>query len=125
MIKNTDEEIRTIIESALRTQNLILDVQTLINNLENRGFDSRDRLLRKLVEEVGEYCEAIEYFNGSSKKVKKLQDVATPQEKLKEEIVDVVMMGLALARREELSICDVLEAIKTKLMEHDDIIKDE
>jgi NTP pyrophosphatase (non-canonical NTP hydrolase) len=85
--------------------------------LEKRGWGNRDRLLRKLMEELGEYAEAVEYDNGSSGKVKKFKDKETPQEKLHEEICDVVMMALALANNAGLKTNDVLRTIHEKLAE--------
>ena len=82
----------------------------LIGLLKNRGYQSRDRLFRKLVEECGEYAEAIELFYGATRKV----------DKLEEEIADVVMVGLALARIEGMTIEDVLNTIILKLSERED-----
>ena len=59
---------------------------------------------------------AIEYANGSTRKVAKLSSECTPQEKLHEEVSDLVMMGLALARVDGLTIEDVLINIKNKLI---------
>ena len=92
-----------------------LTLDELIALLDRRGWGNRDRLIRKLVEEFGEYCESVEYLNGSSGKIEKFKDKATPQEKLHEEICDVIMMALCLARKDGLSINEVLNRIYTKL----------
>lgn len=92
-----------------------LTLDELIALLEKRGWGARDRLIRKLMEECGEYCEAVEYLNGSSGKVEKFKNKATPQEKLHEEICDVIMMALALAAKDGLKVNDVITKIQTKL----------
>lgn len=89
----------------------------LIVLLENRGWGDRDRLIRKTMEELGEYVESVEYLYGSSGKVEKFKGKASPQEKLHEEICDVIMMALALAHKDGLSIDDVLKTIHKKLYE--------
>lgn len=94
-----------------------LTLDELIALLDKRGWGDKNRLFRKLIEECGEYAEAIEYENGSSGKVKKLKDKATPQQKLHEEICDVIMMALALAHKDGLSVDDVLKTIHKKLYE--------
>lgn len=94
---------------------LIDQVEDLIKNLRERGFDNRDRLFRKMAEEFGEYAEAIEYYNGSTRKVEKFKDKATPKEKLEEEIVDMFMIVLALGGIEGFSTCEMLERLKSKL----------
>lgn len=93
-------------------------VGDLIRNLRERGFDNRDRLFRKLVEETGEYAEAIEYNNGSTKKKEKFSGKTTPREKLEEEIVDVFMIALALGQFEGFSLYEMLDRLKTKLEQH-------
>lgn len=93
-------------------------VEYYIELLRSRGWGSRDRLLRKLMEELGEYAEAVEYDNGSTNKIKKLQDVCTPKEKLQEEICDVAMMTFALASDAGLDVDDVLMRIWLKLEKH-------
>jgi len=92
-----------------------------IDLLEKRGWGNRDRLLRKLMEELGEYAEAVEYDNGSSAKIRKFKDKATSQEKLHEEICDVAMMTLALANNAGLKTNDVLKTIHEKLAEKERI----
>lgn len=87
----------------------------LIGLLKDRGFGERDRLFRKLVEEVGEYAEAIEYEQGAERKVAKFEGKVSPKEKLVEEVVDVVIVALALARIEGLRVEGVLGAINSKL----------
>jgi NTP pyrophosphatase (non-canonical NTP hydrolase) len=96
-------------------QELVFEVEDLIRNLRERGFDNRDRLFRKLVEETGEYAEAIEYNNGSTKKVEKFKDKETPSEKLEEEIVDIFMITLALGQIERLSMAEMLKRLRDKL----------
>lgn len=93
---------------------LVGHVDKLIGLLSARGYGDRDRLLRKLMEEVGEYCEAIEYANGATRKIEKFDGI-DPQAKLKEEISDVVMVALALARIDGHLTADILEVIKEKL----------
>jgi len=93
-------------------------VDEFIGLLRARGWGNRDRLLRKLMEELGEYAEAVEYDNGSTNKVKKLKDVCTPQEKLQEEICDVAMMTFALARDAGLEVNEVLIRVWQKLAKH-------
>lgn len=116
----TQINIKSILKSILglhdRTE-LVEQVEALIRNLRERGYDDRDRLFRKLVEETGEYAEAIEYNNGSTKKVEKFKDKATPQEKLEEEIVDIFMIAVALGQIENLSIFTMLERLRKKLAE--------
>lgn len=94
-----------------------LTLDDLIVLLDKRGWGNKDRLFRKLIEECGEYAEAIEFENGSSGKVKKFKDKATPQQKLHEEICDVIMMALALAHKDGLSVDEVLKTIYKKLYE--------
>lgn len=113
MLERFKEEIAKFLQNE-RTRMLVMDVDRLIGLLKDRGYGSRDRLLRKLFEEIGEYCEAIEYSNGSTRKVQKFKGI-DPKSKLSEEISDVVMVALALARTEGLDISSVLEIIKEKL----------
>lgn len=110
-------DLRSIFMSLLGMddQELIFEVEDLIRNLRERGFDNRDRLFRKLVEETGEYAEAIEYNNGSTKKVEKFKDKETPSEKLEEEIVDIFMITLALGQIEGLSMAEMLKRLRDKL----------
>ena len=93
-----------------------LTLNELLALLDNRGWGDKHRLMRKVVEECGEYFEAVEYELGSSGKTKKFKGIATPIEKLQEEICDVVMMALAVARKDGLSVEDVLDRIKEKLI---------
>lgn len=90
------------------------EIANLLTRWKIWKTENRERLFRKLVEELGEYCEAIEFENGSTNKVEKFKDI-TPDEKLEEEICDVIMMSLALARYEGLNIEKVLENIHNKL----------
>lgn len=91
----------------------------LIGLLKDRGYNTRDRLFRKLSEEVGEYAEAIEFANGATRKVAKFGGKFTPQEKLQEEIADVIMVALALARIEGMRVEDILDTINFKLGERE------
>jgi NTP pyrophosphatase (non-canonical NTP hydrolase) len=93
---------------------LIRNVNELIDLVKKRGYEERDRLLRKLLEEIGEYCEAIEYFHGATRKIQKFKGVS-PGEKLVEEIVDVAMAALVLASIEGVNIQSALEIIRLKL----------
>jgi len=93
---------------------LIRNVNELIDLVKKRGYGDRDRLLRKLLEEIGEYCEAIEYSCGATRKVQKFKGVP-PGEKLVEEIADVTMAALVLASIEGTNVQSVLEIIKQKL----------
>jgi NTP pyrophosphatase (non-canonical NTP hydrolase) len=94
---------------------IIEEVEKLIRNLRERGYDNKERLFRKLIEEIGEYAEAIEYENGVTKKVEKLRAKATPKEKLQEEIVDVFMITLALGQIEGLSAYEMFRRVGEKL----------
>lgn len=97
----------------------------LIDNLISRGFDTRERLFRKLAEEVGEVAESIEYCNGSTRKVEKFKGKATPKEKLNEEIIDVFIVVIALGRVEGLSISDMIDGLVKKLSEQRKISESE
>jgi len=97
-----------------RSHELIREVNELIDLVKKRGYGERDRLLRKLLEETGEYCEAIEYAHGATRKIEKFKGIS-PGEKLVEEIADVTMVALALASIEGASIQNVLEIIRQKL----------
>ena len=99
-------------------KSLIENVNDLLLLLQKRGYGSRERMFRKLIEEVGEVAEAIEFDNGATRKMKKFQG-QDPKEKLVEEISDVVMAGLALARIEGLVIEDVLRNIEVKLLKRE------
>lgn len=93
-------------------------LEGLIFYLKNRGFRTRDRLFNKLMEEVGEYCEAVEFQNGSSRKVAKFSG-ENPDEKVAEEISDVLMMAFALLNYHEISIDDAVERMIRKLDGHE------
>jgi len=90
------------------------DIADLLRRWKIWENENRDRLFRKLMEEIGEYAEAIEFENGSTNKKKKFGDVSA-DDMLEEEICDVVMMALTLARYEGLEIRTVLENISKKL----------
>jgi phosphoribosyl-ATP pyrophosphohydrolase len=118
-IKKREREVLT------RSPNISLDAVLVVETADDDIFDlltrwkilkndNRDRLLRKLMEEIGEYCEAVEFENGSTHKVKKFGD-ANPSDMLEEEVCDIVMMALALARYEGLEIRAVLENVSKKL----------
>ena len=94
-------------------------VDKYIKLLEKRNWGNRDRLLRKLMEELGEYAEAVEYSNGSSAKIRKFAGKVTPEEKLREEICDVAMMVFALANNIGLKTNDVLRIVHEKLAKHE------
>ena len=99
----------------MKIKKLVKEVDVLMECLMNRGFRNRDRLLRKLIEESGEYAEAIEYNNGSTRKIAKYAGLVSAKEKLDEEVVDLVMITLALAHIEGFSIKKVLLQIFDKL----------
>lgn len=104
-------------------KSLLEDVNELMDfNHKPDWAGNKNRILRKAMEELGEYCEALEYADGSKGKAKKLAP-ATPQEKCREEVVDVVMMGLALAKTEGLTVEEVLEAIRTKITKKCGLVK--
>lgn len=114
-INDTLERLKNAVQIELPAQR----TNHLIGLLKNRGYNTRDRLIRKLCEETGEYCEAVELANGATRKLAKYPNVS-PQNKLAEEISDVVMVGLALARIEGLMIEDVLDIINRKLGEREE-----
>ena len=89
----------------------IENVDYLIGVLKNRGY-KRDRLFRKLVEEMGEYSETLEMIDNFKKEKLKGRD---PNELAKLEICDVIMDGFALAETHGLKINDVLEIIREKI----------
>lgn len=93
------------------------DIADLLTRWKIWENENRDRLFRKLIEEIGEYAEAIEFENGSTNKKKKFGDVSA-DDMLEEEICDVVMMALALARYEGLNIRTVLKNVSKKLEKH-------
>ena len=90
------------------------DIADLLTRWKIWETENRDRLFRKLMEEIGEYAEAIEFENGSTHKKKKFGD-ANPDDMLEEEVCGIAMMVLALARYEGLEIRTVLENISKKL----------
>lgn len=99
-------------------------------NLANRGKDFvgvRNHLIKKLMEETGEYVEATILDEGESpRKLRKfgcldqnnvidyklLQEVST--EKLHEEIVDIIYVGLCLLRLEKVSPEELLQRFDKK-----------
>jgi NTP pyrophosphatase (non-canonical NTP hydrolase) len=115
-------------DSTSDERDLLDDVDYQIHLLRERGYGNRERLFRKLIEEAGEYGEAIEYDNGSTRKKAKFKG-EDPKEKLKEEVVDIVMVGLALASIEELCVEDVLDILIDKLAlrqkEYEESLKEE
>ena len=108
--------------SSFESDDLLDDVDHLIQSLRERGYGGRERLFRKLIEEAGEYGEAIEFHNGSTRKKAKFAGEDS-KEKLAEEAADIVMVALALAKTEGLDIRSVLDVITEKLsirqMEHE------
>ena len=109
---NAEVKWEISVESIVNTtDDDIADLLTRWKILEN---ENRDRLFRKIVEELGELAEAIEFENGSTNKVKKFKG-KNPGDMLEEEICDVVMMALALAKYEGLGIRTVLENVSKKL----------
>ena len=94
---------------------VVHQLDSLIDNLLQRIGTDRNRILRKIMEELGEYAEALEYHNGCSRKKAKFKDGPTPKEKLHEEIADLVMVVLALAKLEGLGTVDVGQMIVDKL----------
>jgi len=116
-------DLQSIFRSLLSMPNdmLIKDIEKLISNFKVNGYDDRERLFRKLVEEVGEYSEAIEYNHGSPNKMNKFKDIATSKEKLQEEIIDVLVITLALGNIEELNIYEMLKRVKNKLKKQEEL----
>jgi len=94
-------------------------LEAQLASLAERGYGDRDRILRKLAEELGEYAEAIEYLMGASRKVKKFSGIVSPKEKLQEEAVDLVMMAFAAARAEGLDAVETCLRVAKKLEERD------
>jgi NTP pyrophosphatase (non-canonical NTP hydrolase) len=111
--------IKEFIDSMLEEAHLIRSVNKLIGLLKNRNYGDRDRLIRKLLEEMGEYAEAVEFDNGATRKVAKFKGLNS-KTKLKEEISDVIMVAFALARFEGYTVEDVLEVIVCKLSKRED-----
>jgi len=99
---------------AVRCLILVQEVNNLIDGLRVRGYTNRDRLLRKMIEEMGEYAEAVEYHNGATRKVKKFKGKDS-KKMLREEISDLIMVGFALAKVDGYKIEDVLMSIRDKL----------
>ena len=93
----------------------------LIDNFISRGFGTRERLFIKLAEEVGEVAEAIEYCNGSTRKIEKFKNKMSAREKLYEEIIDVFVIITTLGRIEGLSIHDMIGGLVEKLSEQKSI----
>jgi len=89
-------------------------LQKQLKLLADRGYGDRDRLFRKMVEEFGEYAEAIEYYNGSTRKKKKLGGL-DPVAKLREEVADMLMITLALAKVEGMDIVRACDMAASKL----------
>lgn len=87
--------------------------------LAERGYGDRDRILRKLAEELGEYAEALEYFHGASRKVEKFSGVASPQEKLQEEALDLLMMAFAAVQAEGIGPTEACQMVADKLESRD------
>ena len=88
------------------------DLYDDVDKIINRYEDDRNSLFIKLLEEIGEYAEAIEYEKGVKRKVDKFD--VSPEEKLREEIADVLLIVLALGKQEGLNLKDLLERIKGK-----------
>lgn len=102
---------------------LLDNVDLYIKKLKERGYGDRDRLFRKLIEEAGEYGEAIEFSHGSTRKKAKFKD-EDPKEKLCEEAADIVMVALAISSLDDIGIRAALNRIIAKLSirqkEHDE-----
>jgi NTP pyrophosphatase (non-canonical NTP hydrolase) len=98
---------------------MFLRVRRALGKLAERGYGGRERLQRKMAEELGEYAEAIEYFNGATRKVAKFKDKVSPEEKLCEEAVDMLMIACAIVQAEGIDIFDALEAVAAKLDERE------
>jgi len=93
---------------------LLDNVDLYIRKLKERGYGDRDRLFRKLIEEAGEYGEAVEFSNGSTRKRAKFKG-EDPKEKLCEEAADIVMVALAISSLDGIGIRAVLNKIMIKL----------
>ena len=89
-------------------------INELLQGLLDRGYGDRERLFRKLIEEIGEYAEAIEYDNGATRKKEKFKD-QDPKELLEEELSDIFMVVLALATCESISVETMVDRIYNKL----------
>lgn len=86
------------------------------DDLFNRwGKSTTERLFRKLVEETGEYSEALSYKAGNSGKVKKFEGGPTPDEKITEEIADVFLVAVCLAWAHGLSVTELFKLSCDKL----------
>ena len=114
-----EEFLRSVKNIKSDIGDLVFKVNNLIGLLASRGYGDRDRLLRKMLEEIGEYAEAVEFKNGATRKLAKFSG-QDPHYKLKEEISDVIMVALALARVDGLKIEDIFEVIKEKLSKRED-----
>ena len=69
----------------------------------------------KLTEEVGEVSEALSAFDGSKKKIRKLAKKGqTPEDSLKEELGDVIIVVLNLAALAGISHEELFEQMRIK-----------
>ena len=80
-----------------------------------RGKDGKDRILRNLMEELGEYAEAVEYSLGSSDKMRKFDGKVTPAEKLREESLNLLMLAFAAVRAEDINIVEACQMVADQL----------
>lgn len=85
------------------------DVERIISRFKN----SKKSLFIKLMEEIGEYAEVIKYDDGDKRKLEKFNNVDV-LEKFQEEIADILLIVLALARKDGLDLTGVLKKIKEK-----------
>lgn len=111
-MKKIEDHEQTVMVDFLALQ----EFRKELRSLAERGFGTRERIQRKLAEELGEYSEAVEYHLGSTDKKRKFgRQGVSPGEKLREEACDLVMMSLAAAQAEGLDVVDVCRIIADKL----------
>lgn len=97
---------------------MIDDLENSLELLFKRGWRDKDKLFKKIVEEIGEYSEALTFEAGATRKVAKYKGIF-PKDKCREEICDVLMMALALAKMEDFTVLEALEAVNDKLKERE------
>ena len=91
-----------------------VEIDYEIRDIRRRGLHGRDKLFRKLSEEVGEYAEAIELLYGNKRKVEKFLGLNS-MDRLRDEITDVIMIALCLAEIDGLGVDRVLDSVLEKI----------